>query len=447
MTARPQIDVHGPSAEAPTFKARLDQYAAELAEDLCIDRPTLSFRETSRDERHVVIANQSRPVAAQRWSPGAPDPLADAEAAAAALFRHRWLLLEPALAESGVPYRPALRQAADAGLTLSELIDLDDAQPSEDGLLWKAAELHPPTLGFIHGEVDLPHEQLLTAVKNGAEMAADLLGFEVPVPALTADAELAPSRFRLRLRKIRGPIEPDPIDSNTAAVGRVTRAAYTRIGPQLLDGKVLLSRLLDPEAVQPGYARKALRRIPTILRLVEVVRPLLSEGYVLIDAVLFCEAILASERSAEPGEALGHGKILVLPGPLKPPGRSAQAEDALSAHIRAALVAASLRVRANWSGEQTRISAVVLAQQTLDVLRHSEPLGRAWVNRLADRIFAVATGEADVLLVPEDVRKAVRSLLADRIAGLPIIGPLECPEGIELMKRGKGIAIPLETRK
>jgi hypothetical protein len=445
MTTRLQIGVHSPLAEAPAFKARLDRCAAELADDLRIDEPHVTFHETSADRRHIVIAGHARPVAAQRRSQSAPDPtLADADAAAAALFRHRWLLIEPALAEWGVPSRPALRQTAEAGLTLPELVELHDAEASEDALLWRAAELHPPAVSLMHGAVDLPPDQHSAAARNGAEMAADLLGFEVPLPVLSADEGLEPTRFRLRLRKVRGPIEPDPIDGNAATAGRAVRAAYMRVGPQLLDAKVLLSRLLDPEAVPPDFARQALKRTPTILRVVEAVRPLLSEGFLLVDAVLLCEAILAAERSAGPGGARGDGRLLVLPGPLKPAGGLARGEDALSAYIRTALVAASLRVRADSSGERTKISALVLAPTTLAVLRRSEALDPGWENRLADRIFAIATDE-DVLLVPEDVSRATRSLLADRIAGLPVIGPQECPDGVGLIQRHKAIVVTPET--
>jgi hypothetical protein len=278
-------------------------------------------------------------------------------------------------------------------------------------------------------------------------MAADLLGFEVPVPVLSADAGLGPSRFRLRLRKIRGPIEPDLIGGDTATAGRAISAAYVRMGSQLLDAKVLLSRLLDPEAVPPDFARQALRCSRTILPVVEAVRPLLSEGFLLVDAALLCEAILAAEQPAEPDGAQRSGRLLVLPGSLKPSGGIVRGEEALSAYIRAALVAASLRVRADWSGERTRISALVLAGTTLAVLRRNEPLDPAWVNRLADRISAAATDEADVLLVPEDVKVVTRCLLADRIAGLPVIGPQDCPDGVGLIQRRKAIAVNLETPK
>lgn len=446
MTIANQIDVYGPSAEAPVFADRLDQYADELASDLDIDKPKLKFHEEPRDRRHIKIANHPLAVAAQRWSSATPDAPADAEAFVAALFRHRWLLLEPVLAEWRVPPRQALRQAADAGLTRRELIELHDAEEvSDEALLAMAENLHPPAVGLIHGPVDLTPDQFSAAARNGAEMAANALGFEVPVPALTEDSGLGRSQFRLRLRKVRGPIEPDLIGKDTATTERAIKAAYMKIGPQLFDAKVLMSRLLDPKAVPPDYARQALRCKPTLQQIVEAVRPLLSEGFLLVDAVLLCEAILASEQRAR--EPHAGEKLYVLPGLLKPPGAMTPGETPLGAHIRAALVAASLRVKADFSGERTKVSALVLAATTLAALRDSGQRDPSWESRLADRIFAVASGETDVLLVPEDVKTSIRDVLSGRIAGLPIIGPLECPEGIELMQRGRAIAVTSEIRK
>ncbi len=111
---------------------------------------------------------------------------------------------------------------------------------------------------MLHGLDDAATESLASCLRSGAELAADRLGFAVPVPTLERDASLAAAQFRLRVRQLRGPVEPDQLPEDVGAMADVVAAALVRAGPSLLDAAVLLARLLNPKAVSPDFVRDAL---------------------------------------------------------------------------------------------------------------------------------------------------------------------------------------------
>ncbi len=106
----------------------------------------------------------------------------------------------------------------------------------------------------------------------------------------------------------------------------------------------------------------------------------------------------------------------------------------------------SLRVFANRRGDRARISALTLAGATLAVLRGGGAPSIGWANRLGDAVAARTTEPGDVLLVPQDVRRQVRNLLAERVPGLPVIGPGEYPDGVKFLQRGRPLRIEERMR-
>ena len=144
----PTLEVAVPAVEATAFKERLLLRIRELAADLGLEaEPAVHFADPDADPLRIG----GRPVQVP-LSPSDP-PMASArenaemaaESRAAAVIRHRWALIEPALAALGQPARPALRDVAELGLRLNELAELHAASPADDiALAFAAAERHPP---------------------------------------------------------------------------------------------------------------------------------------------------------------------------------------------------------------------------------------------------------------------------------------------------------------
>jgi hypothetical protein len=422
------LEVAVPAGEANAFKDRLHLRVRELAADLALDpEPTVHWLDDP-DTDPLRIDGQSVQVPLSPSDPLAASVRDDAEMAAesyaAAVIRHRWALIEPALAALDLPARPALRDLAELGLRVHELAALHaEASADDAALAFAAAERHPPGVELLVHRGDLAASTDRGFLRGAAEAVAAGYGIPVPLPEIKADAGLDPGLFRLRVGSLRSAVPaerwPGQKDAKAALRRELLRHAH-----MLFDVGALLSLLLDPARVPADTARAALDRVDPA-QLAGAIRILLAEGIGLGDPPLLCEALAAP--AATLAFANSTDRVVGLPGVLvlaDEPTDFRQTE--LVRRLRARLAPAHLMRRAaTQTGYGDTIGAWSLGPRALS--RLDQPAAsQEWVQRFARRALEMV-GEHDLLVAPANQRYRLRILLADLLPHLTIVGVSEVP--------------------
>lgn len=414
-----RITITPPDEEPDAFQERLALRAWELAEDLRLPAvPELAWTK----DQGTALRLAGRLVAVPLPAPSDGNLLppakavAAAERAAAALFRHRWALLRHA----GLPPRPALRDAMEGGLDLTTLLELHAATPdSDDALAYRVAERYPPSAALLLHRHDLPTPEARGFLREATQTVADAYGLPVPPPSLHGDAGLDLGRGRLRLGRVRGPVQPEPWPDDADKREPWLRGALLRHAPGLFDVGSLLTLLLDPDRVPPTAARAALDAAKGARRLTTAARELLASGIGLVDPALLCEAATA------PAVVLQHPteRVVALPGVLVLAPAEVNAPE-LMRRLRAGLVPAHLLRRA--ANDRGALPFRWLGDKTAKLLRDQPTVPATWVARLAAECSRRIVGR-ELLITPADLGHKVRDLLADALPDLLIVTTRELP--------------------
>jgi hypothetical protein len=429
MTAT--IEPAVPAVEANSFKDRLHLRIRELAADLALEPEPEVHWPTEPDADPLRIGDHCVQVPLLPSGPPAPSVRGHAEMAAesyaAAVIRHRWALIEPALAALGLPARPALRDLAELGLRVHELAALHATAPTDDvALAFAAGERHPPSVELLLHRGDLATSADHGFLRRAAESAAADYGIPVPLPEIKADAGLDRGRFRLRVGNVRNAVPSERWTGEKEAEAALRRELL-RHSQMLFDVGALLSLLLDPARVPADAARAALDRADPA-QLAGAVRTVLAEGIGLGDPSLLCEALAAPVAPltfADPSDlAVSLPGVLVVadePPDFQQPERVRQ--------LRARLAPVYLMRRAaTEAGYGGAIGVWSLGPRALSYLSKSVT-SPDWLKRFAQRALEVVP-ERDVLVAPADQRYRLRMLLTDLLPNLTIVGVNEVPRSL-----------------
>jgi hypothetical protein len=418
----PELRLHPPAQEPDAFLDRVRFRLAELADDLKLPvspRVIVATEDASGTLVHLGDQPIRVPYNLTRNVP--PDPLQNAndhaERVAAAVIRARWRLLSPHLGKAAA----TLFDAAALGLDLEDLRALQPLVRNPERLGWAAAarcpsrcELLISSVAPASGKVNWPE------ISRAAAQAA---GIPVPQIRVVTDPGLEPHQFRLRLRRVRLPVERW---QDAAIRAREVERAIVCYAAALLDAEAVAWLLLDSVDVALELTRRLLQEYgaPAVAA---VLRELLDDGITIPHpAVLRRVQIAALADPGAPG-----ARALALPGTLiLPPGGAAAAT--LAERFRAALVGPALLRRAGWS--EGKLSVWVLPAEVA-----------AAIDPDALALAALSCARADaVLLAPDGLARHVRRLIADALPTLLVVEPREWPATLGMRHRGT-LALPRLT--
>jgi hypothetical protein len=439
MSGRISIRFASEDGHEDAFIDRVRLRATELFTDLRLDPKDHPVIECVADTADLTIEVSGTSVAAP-LGPGkrflAHSPLVAAEAkaerVAAALIRHRWLLMAPLLARNGQAPRPVLRRLSRLGLDLESLRQLDARTPEDDTRLeFAAADQFPRKLEVrLHRHDEARAHAEGAGHETAARRVATALGIPLPKLDIKQDAALNEECVRLKVGRLRGPVEPMPWQDEP--LERYLQRPLARAAPVLFDIGALLTILLDPDAVRPDTARAALKLV-TVPELADACRNILSDGFGLTDPYTLCRAILAPPVDMGPAAPPG-GEGRPMPFFQGAPVYEATPElpqaSPLEQRLRSQLVPADLRRRAEAARQAPRSDAGAIhcywpSDATLDVMTGSQD-PTATVRTLATAIND-GLSRRDILMVPGRARHLVRRHLRDLLPNLAVVAAHEIP--------------------
>jgi hypothetical protein len=424
------------------FLERVRLRARELFADLGLEPGDQPDIECAAGAADITIDVTGTPVVAP-LGPGkrfpAQSPLVAAEAkaerVAAALIRHRWLVIAPLLTREGQEPRAVLRRLSRLGLDLESLRDLERRFPEDDtDLEFAAADRFPRKL-----ELRLHRRDEARALGEGAaheaavKGAATALGIPFPRLEIEQDAALNKRCVRLKVGSLRGPVEPMPWEDEP--LERYLQRPLARAAPVLFDIGALLTLLLDPDSVRPETARAALKLV-TVPELADACRNILSDGFGLTDPYTLCRAILAPPVDMGP-TVPSDGELRPMPffqgAPVFEATPDMPQARPLEQRLRSVLVPADLRRRAESARQAPRsdlggIHCYWPSAATLDAMAGPQ-VAAATVQTLASAIND-GLSRRDILVVPGRMRYLVRRHLRDLLPNLAVVAAHEIPSDV-----------------